>query len=41
MTCVFPSKPEGDTQQECSDGQNGTPLRHKIKASTKIASRTM
>ena len=24
-TCVFPSKPEGDTHHECSDGQNGTP----------------
>src|SRR6476661_8928163 len=22
-TCVFPSKPEGDTHYECSDGQNG------------------
>ena len=24
-TCVFPSKPEGDTHRECSDGQNGGP----------------
>ena len=24
-TCVFPSKPEGDTHHECSDGQNGSP----------------
>ena len=40
-TCVFPSKPEGDTHHECSDGQNGRPLRHKIKASPRIASRTM
>ena len=24
-TCVFPSKPEGDTHHECSDGQHGSP----------------
>jgi hypothetical protein len=24
-TCVFPSKPEGDTHHECSDGQNRSP----------------
>jgi hypothetical protein len=24
-TCVFPSKPDGDTHHECSDGQNGSP----------------
>src|SRR4029079_17547737 len=23
-TCVFPSKPEGDTHYECSDGQKGS-----------------
>src|SRR5215510_12266957 len=30
-TCVLPSKPEGDTHHECSDGQDGIPPAPQYK----------